>query len=218
MQNVLNFLSQLKKNNNREWFNANKDLYEAALEEFKSFVQSVHQEISKSDLIEPAKIFRLYRDMRFSKDKTPFKTNFGALFMRMKPGKGGYYLHIQPDNSFAGGGFWRPEKEELFRIRKEFELNPTDIKKITKGAAFKKHFGEIKGDELKSVPNGFDKEAEAADLIRKKEFILMKNYADKEVAAPDFSKEVITIFKAERPFLDYMSEVLSTDLNGEPVE
>ena len=218
MQNVLNFLSQLKKNNNREWFNANKYLYENALEEFKSFVQNVHQQMSKNDLIEPAKIFRLYRDLRFSKDKTPFKTNLGALFMRMKPGKGGYYLHIQPDNSFAGGGFWRPEKEELFRIRKEFELNPTDIKKITKNATFKKHFGEIKGDELKSVPKGFDKEAEAADLIRKKEFILMKQYADKEVTTTDFSKEVVTNFKAERPFLDYMTEVLSTDLNGEPLE
>lgn len=218
MQNVLKFLSQLKKNNNREWFNSHKDLYETALQEFKMLVQTVHQEIAKNDLIEPAKIFRIYRDVRFSKDKQPYKTNFGVLFMRMKPGKGGYYLHIQPHNSFAGGGFWRPEKEELFRIRKEFELNPADIKKITKTAAFKKHFGEIKGDELKNIPNGFDKEAEAADLIKKKDFVLMKNYADKEVMAKDFNKEILTIFKAERPFLDYITEILSTDLNGEPVE
>ncbi len=214
MKTALQFLSQLKENNNREWFNAHKDLFETALQEFKSFMQHVYQAIAATDSIEPPKVFRIYRDLRFSKDKTPFKTNFGAYFMR---GKGGYYFHLEPGNIFGGGGFWHPEKEDLFRIRKELEYNPTDIKKITRTASFKKYFDEIKGDELKTIPKGFDKEAEAADLIRKKDFLLLKRYTDKQAQAPGFREEMIDVFKAAKPFLVYMSDVLSTDLNGEPI-
>ena len=129
--------------------------------------------------------------------------------------RGGYYLHIQPEGIFVGGGFCEPNAADLNRIRKEFEMDDEEIRTIVADATFKKFFGELKGEELKTAPKGFDKTHPAIDLIRKKQYLLTRSFSDKEVLASNFQEEVLATFQAMRPFFDYMSEVLSTDLNGE---
>jgi len=129
--------------------------------------------------------------------------------------RGGYYIHLEPNNSFVGGGFWNPESDDLLRIRREFEINDSEIRKITSEKIFVKYFGELEGEGVKTAPKGFDKNHHAIDLIRKKQFIVRRKFSDKEVFSDDFQKEIIATFLSMRPFFDYMSEVLTTNLNGE---
>src|SRR5690554_3110818 len=120
MKKAFEFLRQVRENNNREWFAQNKATYDEIVKENKVFFNQVYSELQKHDSLEGIHIFRIYKDVRFSKDKLPYKTNFGASFSRTKPLlRGGYYVHLEPDNSFVGGGFWAPNNEDLFRIRKE---------------------------------------------------------------------------------------------------
>ena len=213
---TIKFLKDLEKNNNREWFQSNKDKYENTLQNIKDVSAEVKEKLSKKDLIEDAKVFRIYRDVRFSKDKAPYKNNLGVHFTRAtKKLRGGYYLHIQPGESFAGGGFWAPSPEDLKRIRDEFAFDTKTIRKITSGKTFVKYFGTLGGDELKTAPSGYDRNHPGIDLIRKKQFVVMRMFTDKEVTDKNFVKEVVATFEAMRPFFDYMSEVLGTDMNGE---
>lgn len=213
---TIKFLKDLEKNNNREWFQSNKDKYENTLQNIKEVSAEVKEKLSKKDLIEDAKVFRIYRDVRFSKDKAPYKNNLGVHFTRAtKKLRGGYYLHIQPGESFAGGGFWAPSPEDLKRIRDEFAFDTKTIRKITSGKTFVKYFGTLGGDELKTAPSGYDRNHPGIDLIRKKQFVVMRKFTDKEVTDKNFVKEVVATFEAMRPFFDYMSEVLGTDMNGE---
>lgn len=215
---ALDFLLELKKNNNRDWFTENKKRFQEQEKTVKSFFQEIEQELNQQDSIEKFRLYRIYRDVRFSKDKTPYKSHFSGGFTRTKPLlRGGYYLQIESGASFIGGGFWEPNTADLNRIRKEFELDATEIRKIIADPLFKTYFGELKGDELKTAPKGFDKNHPAIDLIRKKQFLITRNLSDKEVLSPDFKKEVLDTFRAMRPFFDYMSDVLSTNLNGEPL-
>ena len=215
-KSTLEFLKQLKENNDRDWFATNKKAFETEQKLAKTFFTSVGEQLGKIDSIERIQIFRIYRDVRFSKDKSPYKNHFSVGFTRTKPMlRGGYYLHIEPGGSFVGGGFWEPNAADLHRIRKEFEMDDEEIRTIITDATFKKFFGELKGEELKTAPKGFDKTHPAIDLIRKKQFLLTRSFSDKEVLAPNFQEEVLATFQAMRPFFDYMSEVLSTDLNGE---
>lgn len=215
-KDVLTFLDKLQKNNNREWFAENKPEFKQIEAEAKSFYNSILEELNKSDEIDKLKVFRIYRDVRFSKNKLPYKNNFGGSFHRVKPRlRGGYYLQLEPnDKSFIATGFWQPAKEDLLRIRKEFEMDDQEIRDIINNKKFKSIWGDFVGEELKTAPKGFDKEHPAIDLIRKKQFIFVKNYSDKEVLDKGFFKEVIASFKAIRPYFDYMSDVLTTDLNG----
>lgn len=211
----LEILAELKDNNNREWFTAHKSEFLAEKKKVEIFFQAILENLKKHDSIESLKMFRIYRDVRFSKDKTPYKTHFSGHFVRAtKSRRGGYYLQISPSNSFLASGFWAPNKEDLFRIRKEFEMDTTEIRKIIAEPNFKKYFGELKGDSLKTAPRGFDKEHPDMDLIRMKQFIAVRNFSDNEVLSPNFLNEVDNSFKAIRPFLNYMSDVLTTDLNG----
>ena len=213
---TIEFLKDLAKNNHRTWFQDNKSKFDEAVDNVKTFIAEVKKGMEKKDHIEGMKLFRIYRDVRFSKDKSPYKTNFGIAFKRATAKlRGGYYLQIQPGNSFVGGGFWGPNPTDLKRIRKEFEMDDTTIRKIIKHASFKTYFGELIGDEVKTAPKGFDINHPAIDLIRKKQFIVKRQFTDKEVIDPSFSKEVVKSFEAMRPFFDYMSEVLTTDLNGQ---
>ena len=213
---TIKFLKDLEKNNNREWFQSNKDKYENTLQNIKEVSAEVKEKLSKKDLIEDAKVFRIYRDVRFSKDKAPYKNNLGVHFTRAtKKLRGGYYLHIQPGESFAGGGFWAPSPEDLKRIRDEFAFDTKTIRRITSGKTFVKYFGTLGGDELKTAPSGYDRNHPGIDLIRKKQFVVMRKFTDKEVTDKNFVKEVVATFEAMRPFFDYMSEVLGTDMNGE---
>ncbi len=219
MKKAFEFLRQVRENNNREWFAQNKATYDEIVKENKVFFNQVYSELQKHDSLEGVHIFRIYKDVRFSKDKLPYKTNFGASFSRTKPLlRGGYYVHLEPDNSFVGGGFWSPNNEDLFRIRKEFEMDTTEIQKITSDKTFVNYFGELRGEDgVKTAPKGFDKNHPAIDLIKKKQYVVMRKFSDKEVFSADFQKEIIATFLAMRPLFDYMSEVLTTDLNGEPL-
>lgn len=219
MKKAFEFLRQVRENNNREWFAQNKATYDEIVKENKVFFNQVYSELQKHDSLEGIHIFRIYKDVRFSKDKLPYKTNFGASFSRTKPLlRGGYYVHLEPDNSFVGGGFWAPNNEDLFRIRKEFEMDTTEIQKITTDKNFVNYFGELQGEDgVKTAPKGFDKNHPAIELIKKKQYVVMRKFSDKEVFSADFQKEIIATFLAMRPLFDYMSEVLTTDLNGEPL-
>ena len=214
---TLSFFNKLSKNNDRDWFNTHKPEFKAIEAKVKSAYNHLGELMSAHDQIEKIKIFRIYRDVRFSKNKLPYKTHFGGSFARKKPElRGGYYLHIQPNNeSFIATGFWQPNKEDLLRIRKEFEMDDSEMRDILNNKAFKAIWGGFVGEELKTAPKGFSKEHAAIDLIRRKQFIFTKPYTDKEILADDFLVNVNEAFKAIRPFFNYMSDVLTTNLNGE---
>lgn len=213
---ALEFFKKLEKNNNRDWFNARKKEFKAMEADVKTVYNTIFDGLNKHDDIDKVKMFRIYRDVRFSKNKDPYKTHFGGSFHRTKPRlRGGYYLHIAPDNgSFIATGFWQPNKDDLFRIRKEIEMDDSEMRTILSNANFKDTWGVIVGDEVKTAPKGFNKEHKAIDLIKKKQFIFTKKYTDKEVMDPKFLSEVDKSFKTIRPYFDYMSDVLTTDLNG----
>jgi len=214
---ALDFFKKLHKNNNREWFTENKPEFKAIETEIKNVYSEINERLNAYDEIDKMKIFRVYRDVRFSKDKTPYKTHFGGSFHRKKPElRGGYYLHIQPnDESFIATGFWEPHKDDLLRIRKEFEMDADEMRKIMSNKKFKDVWGDIVGDEVKTAPKGFNKEDKNIDLIKKKQFIFTKKFTDKEILAQDFLNTVDDAFKTIRPYFDYMSDVLTTNLNGE---
>lgn len=212
----LEFLKKLKRNNNREWFAEHKGEFKVEQELVTGFFKAVLMKLRSHDEITDFKVFRIYRDVRFSRDKKPYKNHFGCSFNRAKPKlRGGYYLHIEPGNSFLACGFWAPEKEDVKRVRKEFQADASEIRALLEQASFKLHFGQLKGDELKTAPRGFDKTHPNIDLIRKKQWIVTKEFSDKDVLAKSFLEEVDTAYQAIRPFFDYMSDVLTTDSNGE---
>lgn len=218
MKKAFEFLKQLEKNNNREWFAQHKAEYDSVVKENKTLFNKIYTELKEHDNLKGIHIFRIYRDVRFSKDQTPYKTNFGVGYSRSKPMlRGGYYIHLEAGNSFVGGGFWAPDAKDLLRIRKEFEISTETIQKITSDDTFIKYFGEIKGDAVKTAPRGFDKDHPAIDLIRKKQYVVMRKFTDKEVLSDGFKREAVLTLLTMRPFFDYMSEVLTTDLNGESV-
>ena len=213
---ALEFFKQLEKNNDRDWFNAHKKEFKSVETKIKGVYNSVFNQLKSHDDVDKLKMFRIYRDVRFSKDKSPYKTHFGGSFHRTKPKlRGGYYLHIQPNNeSFIATGFWEPAPADLLRIRKEFEMDDSEIRNILNDKKFSSIWGNFVGDEVKSAPRGFDKEHKAIDLIKKKQYIFVKKFTDQEVLGTNFLNEVDMAFKAIRPYFNYMSEVLTTDLNG----
>ena len=213
---IFQFLRQLKENNNREWFASNKKAFQVEEQLAKTFFMAVYTDLEKIDNLDTIQVFRIYRDVRFSKDKSPYKNHFSVGFKRSKPLlRGGMYLHIEDNASFVGGGFWEPNAPDLFRIRKEIETDASELRTIIAEENFQKYFKTLQGEELKTAPKGFDKAHPAIDLLRKKQFLLTRSFTNEEIVSANFQSEVIKTFKAMRPFFDYMSEVLNTDLNGE---
>ncbi|MEZ0006941.1 uncharacterized protein (TIGR02453 family) [Flavobacterium sp. 28YEA47A] len=216
----LNYLKILKENNNREWFNENKELYLKEYNDIENFAELLLQELRSHDVIETVSgkksLHRIYRDTRFSKDKTPYKNNWSGGFKRATAlRRGGYYFHIEPDNSFIAGGFWAPNTEDIKRIREDISFDPEPLRKIINSKSFIATFGSLQGEQLKKAPKGFDTADEAIDLLRYKQFLLVRKFTDVEVLSPSFLKEADQTFRNMRPFFDYMSEVLTTDGNGE---
>lgn len=216
---TLGFLKDLKIHNTRDWFTEHKKRYTHARQEFAELIDTTAEELSLTDVLEDKKIFRINRDVRFSKDKSPYKNNLSGFFTRAGAARrGGYFLSVEPGGkSVVGGGFYAPEKEDLLRIRREFEMDVTEIEKITGDSSFIEHFGVLRGESLKSAPRDFDKEHPHIKWIRMKQFYAFREFTDKEVVHPSFPSEVISTFIAIRPFFDYMSDVLTTDLNGESI-
>lgn len=217
-KSTFDFLKKIEENNNREWFAEHKEEFQKMDKSAKEFFNDVYVDLQKNDSLEKIQFYRIYRDVRFSKDKTPYNKHLSVSYARTKPFlRGGYYLRIENNASFVGGGFWEPNKEDLLRIRKELELDALELREIISQPNFIKYFGTLQGEELKSAPRDFDKMHPNIDLIRKKQFLVGRQFTNKEVLSPNFKDEVLETFKAMRPFFDYMSDVLTTNLNGESI-
>lgn len=216
---AFDFLKKLKKNNNREWFNAHKEDYLNELSHIETFADALLEKLSAHDVLETPSgkksLYRIYRDTRFSTDKTPYKIRWGGHFTRAtKYRRGGYHFHFQPGGSVVAGGFWAPVPADLKRIRDEIAFDPGPLQKILKSKTFVSMFGSLNGEQLKNAPRGYDAQQEGADLLRYKQFLLIRSFSDEEVLHKSFLKEADLTYKAMRPFLDYMSEALTTDSNG----
>ncbi|AXT49572.1 DUF2461 domain-containing protein [Aquimarina sp. BL5] len=210
------FLKDLKKNNHREWMQEHKKRYQANEKELKVFYTSVQERLNEHDEIEKLKVFRINRDVRFSKNKTPYNVHRSVSFSRSGAyRRGGYYLRLEPGNSLMAGGFFSPEPKDLLRIRKEFEMDDQEIREILANSDFKKAFGSFNtGYQVKTAPKGFSKDHPAIDLIKNKSFFVEHKFTDKEVFSSGFLDKLIYHYELLRPYFDYMSDVLTTDLNG----
>jgi uncharacterized protein (TIGR02453 family) len=209
---VFDFLKKLTKNNNREWFTENKNLYTESQQNVISFLEDLIKEMSGFDeelgKVDAKKsLFRIYRDTRFSKDKIPYKTNFGAsLGMGKGSQKGGYYLHLEPGKSFIAGGIYMPESSVLKELRKEISLYGEDFLKILKNKDFKKYFPELdQDDKLKKVPQGFEKEDPMAEYLKLKSFIVVYNIKDEEILDKNAVKNLTKIFALMKPLNDFLN-------------
>jgi uncharacterized protein (TIGR02453 family) len=215
---ILTFLTKLAKNNNRDWFEKNKDTYLEAKDHYEVFVTQMLNELIKFEPalggLNPKKIpFRIYRDVRFSKDKSPYKINMGGGFspngkMEQEPG---YYLHIQPGNkSFVAGGLYMPDPGNLAKIRQEIDYNPDKLLKILKDKKFKKWYdGFDDWDRLKTVPKGYAKDHPQIEILKNKSFTTSHAFTDKEVKDKKFLKQVIEACKALKPLNDYLKDSIA---------
>lgn len=221
-KSTFDFLKKLSKNNNRDWFNSNKDQYEIAKQNAESFMDALISRMSTHDRLENISgrksLYRIYNDVRFSKDKSPYNPRFAGYLKRSKPElRGGYYIWIKPGGSMVGCGFSYPNSEDLQRIRQDITSNHDDWKKLLKTKSIVKNFGAMLGDRVKTTPRGFSPEDPAIELLRYKQFWFEKEFSDAEVLSKDFVVQVNNTYKSIRPFFDYMTDVLGTDLNGEPI-
>ena len=208
---TLQFLRNLEKNNNRDWFNENKTLYQEAQQDVISFVEKLIEEMADFDeemgkLEAKKSVFRIYRDTRFSKDKTPYKTNFGA---GLGMGKGnnisGYYLHIEPGKSFLAGGVYKPEPSVLKTIRQEISAFGDEFLEILERDEFRNYFrGLSVEDKLKKVPQGFEKDDKMAEYLKLKHFIVTHPISDEQLLSENAVKEFTKIFKAMKPLNDFL--------------
>lgn len=215
---TIKFLKDLKKNNNKPWFDANRPIYETAKKDYETFIQLVIDKLSKSDeTIAGIKakecMFRINRDVRFAKDKSPYKTNFGAFINKggKKSNLAGYYFHLEPGASFVGGGLWMPMPKELAQVRQEIDYCFSEFKKITGAAGFKKAYGEIyQGDDykLQRVPKGYEADNPAAEFLKLKSFTAMKSIADKELTDPDMVKKSVAALQALQPLIEFINRAI----------
>ena len=217
-KSTIQFLKKLKKNNTREWFHDNKASYKQAHDNFKSVIADVETEMNKIDVIEKVKHFRIYRDVRFSKDKTPYNTHFSASISREGAHRrGGYYLRISTEGHFIVGGFWNPEPKDMKLIRGHIAAEPNRLRKVLKSKTFTNYFGELHGEQVKTAPKGFSKDDKAIDLLRYKQLLAHKQIKEGDVVAANYVKEVVKTFKAMHPFFNYMTDILTHDLDGIPL-
>lgn len=215
---TLKFLKALKKNNNKPWFDTNRKKYEEAKNDFGIFVQSVIDGHGRRDpgiaqLKAKECMFRINRDIRFSKDKSPYKSNFGA---SINPGGkksifAGYYIHCEPGDSFVGGGLWIPMPPELKKVRQEIDYCFDEFKTITGSRKFKKIYGELYSGEdvsLAKVPQGFEKDNPAAAYLKLKSFIAMKPVKDEELTSKQFLRTTLDAFDSLQPLLEFINRAL----------
>jgi uncharacterized protein (TIGR02453 family) len=213
---VLDFLTGIQKNNNRPWFENNRPAYELAREQVELLINQV---IAGFGTVEDlggitAKdcVMRIYRDLRFSKDKSPYKRSMAASI-----GPGGrrstrlaYYLHIEPPNaSVIAGGLYAPDSARITRFREAIDRNAGPFKKVVNTAVFKQIFGTVQGEKLKTAPKGYDREHPEIELLCLKEVVAIQRLTDAQVLSPKFSAHVIQAFTAMKPFLDYLNSVIA---------
>ena len=214
-QTTLDFLKSLKKNNDREWFEKNRGKYESAKKDFEEFVNNLIRELAK---INPALgtlkvkdcVFRIYRDVRFSKNKAPYKTNMGAYFVEggKKSDKAGFYIQLEPGNGFIAGGCWMPQAPALKAIRQEIDYNLNDFEKILKDKSFKKLFGEMSDSRLNTTPKGYDSSNPAIDHLRQTSFIVEMQLDDKLFTSKSLVKKCADVYDTMRPFLKFLNTAM----------
>ncbi len=212
---ILDFLKQLTVNNNREWFNANKDFYNRAKQEFENFIDEFIPVLAKIDpeigsLNAKDCTFRIYKDVRFSKDKSPYKTNMGAYLVKggKKSRFGGYYLHVEPEGSFLAGGIHMPDSTVLKAIRTEIYENVNEYESLINNPEHKKYFDGVYGDKLKTAPKGFPKDWPHIDYLRHKGYAVVHYIDDTILLDPDFSDYAANVFKALKPFNQWMNKIV----------
>jgi uncharacterized protein (TIGR02453 family) len=214
-QSTLDFMAQLAKNNNKPWFEKNKDQYLAAKTDYEALVTEVVAGLAQLD---PAfkevdakkSIMRIYRDVRFSKDKSPYKINLGAGF-NMGGGKnvtGGYYLHVEPGKNFVGGGMWQPEGPVLKAIRQEIDYNFKEFSNIINDKKFKKLFKQIDGDRLVKAPQGYSDDNPALEYLRLKSFTVGTPLTDEELTRKGAAKKIVDAFATMKPFVDFLNKAV----------
>lgn len=216
---TLSFLKALKKNNNKAWFDKNRKTYEAAKADYTSFVQAVINEFGKknpaySSLLAKNCLFRINRDVRFSKDKSPYKTNMGAYF---NPGGkksilGGFYFHCEPGQAFVGGGLWMPMPAELAKIRQEIDYNYVHFKKILANKKFKAVYGDISRSAeytLTRLPKGYEADNPAGEYLKLKSYVALASLNDTDLTSKDLVKKTVAAFRALQPMIQFINHALA---------
>jgi uncharacterized protein (TIGR02453 family) len=217
-KSTLEFLADLRTHNNRDWFEAHRDDYLAARANVVAFAEAVTAALNQTDVIDQYRVYRIYRDLRFTKDRSrPYKEHFGGYFRRAgAQRRGGYVFRIGTNgNSQVGGGFFGPNQEDLRRIRQELAFDSNLVEEIAQQPDFVRYFDELQGEAVKTVPRGFDKDHPSITWLRRKQFYALRSFTDREVLHPNFVAQTVATFRALRPFFNYMSEVLTTNANGE---
>jgi uncharacterized protein (TIGR02453 family) len=212
-KDTFHFLNQIKLNNNRPWFEKNRPVYERARAEWLAFVTQLVTGLRKIENIpekEPAKyIQRIYRDIRFSKDKTPYKSHFSSIIERgPESRKCPLYLHIQPGKSMMGGGIWDPPGEILKKIRQEIDYNSSGLKKIINAKDFLKYFGKISGEKLARPPKGYDTDNPNIELLKFKQLFVQRSFDDQLVLSKNLIPEILKSYTAALPFFTFFDVVM----------
>jgi uncharacterized protein (TIGR02453 family) len=212
---IFRFLTELKKNNNKPWFDGHKDLFKHCMNDFEKFVASTITEVNTFDpsVGTPTPkdcIFRIYRDLRFSPNKEPYKPNFGAFLSPggRKSSRAGYYIHIEPGGCFAGGGVYAPMSPALKAMRNEIYHKPDEFIKIINATHFKRLFGEIAGDKLTRIPQGFPADFQYPELISYKSYEILYPLEDKQCQRTSFSRELSGIFKTMKDYNNFLNHAL----------
>jgi len=220
--NTLHFLTDLSQNNNRDWFQENRKRYDAAKADFTKLTENVLTEVSTFEELGNTQpkdcVFRINRDVRFAKDKRPYKNN-----LSMAIGPGGrhsgridYYLQIQPgDQSFLGAGMWSPTTEQLAKYRQEVDYNAAELKKIIENETFRNYFPEIHGATLKTTPKGFSKDHPEIELLRRKELFFSHRFKDKEVLSKEFILEILHAIHLIKPYCDFLNYIFHDEKEGD---
>lgn len=220
---TFDFLLELKVNNNREWFNENKDKYQTAKDNFELFVSEIISKIhsvDKSIDVQSPKdcMFRIYKDVRFSKNKEPYKTNFGCALAKggRKSKYAGYYIHFEPDNSFVGGGIYMPTSAQYKRIRADIFDDSSLLKNILKNKSFNKLFGGIYGDSLKTAPRGYSRDFEDISLLNHKHYAVIHPLKNEDFFNDDIVDIILKVFKVQFPFNNYLNSIFIQDELSNP--
>lgn len=212
---TIKFLKDLRKNNNKAWFDKNRSRYEEAKQDYATFIQTIIETQGRKDpgiahLAAKDCLFRINRDIRFSKDKSPYKTNFGAYINKggKKSNLGGYYFHLEPGRSFAGGGLYIPQPDDLRKVRQEIDYNFDEFRKIVESKKFKSVFKTLDfSDEytLSRLPKGYEPENPAADYLKLKSFIAFVELKDEELTSKSLIKKTLEAFETLQPLLMFVN-------------
>lgn len=217
MQEVMTFLRELAQNNNREWFNDHKKQYKKAHNQFLDFVQELIFGINQFDDLGPLSAkectFRIYRDVRFSGNKNPYKENMGGYIARggRRSGLAGYYLHVQPGESFLAGGQYAPTKEQLAAIRESIVEDSAPLREVIAAEGFKKYFGSLSGDQVKTAPRGYKLDHPEIDLLRYKNFVVIHKLTDEQVLDPNLHAYALEVFQHLKPLNNCLNKMQRTD-------